>query len=181
MGCARATPEATRRPATETASIQHRDALSLLPSADDLAPGYEQESAYRLAQGKGWVEEATRLSGYRAVFAGPGDPFTQVMVQVECYLSAQDAQAAYRAYKGQLGDQIRNSAQYDAINEREEQALGEWGWAFEMRSQDSDTVHYVYLRQNVLVEVALVGPHSLEFVQESLRMAQIVDRRVLAG
>ena len=146
--------------------------------ADDLGAGYEQDSIYRLEGGRGWTEEATRLSGYRAAYLGRDVAFTEVTCQVECYLSVQNAQAAYRAYIRRIGEQIKSSDQYDVINEREEQSLGEWGWAFEMRSQDTDTVHYIYVRENVLVESVLVGTHSPDFVQQAVRMAQVVDRRI---
>jgi hypothetical protein len=155
--------------------IRHRDALALLVRDEDLGEGYVRLESYRLPRGKGWDEGATRLSGYRAIYQGAS---TRVTSQVECYLAVADAQMAYRAYQSLIGEQIKNDDRYTAVNEYEQDLLGDWGWAFEARDDVQETYHYIYVRDNVLVESIVSGPKAADLRQETVRLAQVVDQRI---
>ncbi len=165
---------------TPTPPIRYRDALPLMLTLQDLGSGYEVVEMYRLERGKGWDKETTRLSGYRALYRGQGGGFTSVLCQVECYLSFRDAQVAYRAYKGQLAAELKNSQGYDSVSDEEVSVLGEWGWRFNLRAQDKETYHYIFVRENVLVEMAMTGERSPDLADRTIRLAQIVDRRISA-
>ena len=171
-----ATP--ARRPAP-TAEIRHRDAYPLMLTLSDLGAGYQASGVTRLERGKGWAEEATRLSGYRAAYQGTGTTFSSIECQVECYLSIRDGQSAYRALKAQLATQIQNEGKYTTVNESETSVLGEWGWLFHMRNLDQDTFLYVFVRENVLVQASLTGVHTAELADQAVRLAQVVDQRVM--
>ncbi len=177
--CSARTPPPTSPP-TPTPPIRYRDALPLMLSLQDLGKGYETVEMYRLEQGKGWDEQSTRLSGYRALYRGVSGGFESVLCQVECYLSFHDAQVAYRAYKSKLTDELKSDRRYDAISDEEVSVLGEWGWRFNLRAQDKETYHYIFVRENVLVEMSITGQRSPDLADRSIRLAQIVDRRIAA-
>jgi hypothetical protein len=147
-------------------------------SVSDLGAGYVVTEDHRLDKGRGWADSATRLSGYRVAYEGAGEPFTQVVCQVECYLSSKDAQVAYRVYKDELAAKIAEDGRYTSVDAGEAN-LGEWGWLFDMQHDNSQTVHYIFLRENVLVETIFAGAHTAEFLAEAIRQAQVVDRRIL--
>lgn len=176
--CGRESPPPTRWP-TPTPPIRHRDAYPLMLTLDDLGAGYEVAEKHRLERGRGWGDDTTRLSGYRTIYQGRQAAFTRVLCQVECYLSVQDAQSAYRTYRERLTVELRADVRYASVSEREASALGDWGWAFEMRAGSMDAVHYLFLRENVLVEIALTGVHSPGFLDQAVRQAQVVDQQIL--
>ncbi len=179
--CQQATPRPIG-PATPTPPIRHRDALPLLLTAEDLGSSYKVVDQQRLDKGKGWGDDSTRLSGYRHEYQGSGT-FNPVVVQVECYLSVKDAQGAYRAYKAQLLEQLRAGGKYTSINEAETRGLGEWGAALTMQDTadaNIQTIHYLFLRENVLVELALTAPKSAALGDQALKQAQVVDQRISA-
>jgi hypothetical protein len=164
---------------TPTPGIRHRDALPLMPTLDDLGPGYAVLDDRRLEPGPGWSDRATRLSGYRTTYTGPGSPFVEVLYQVECYLSNSDAQAAYRTYKDELTTAISEDERYSSVD-ASEASLGEWGWMYRMQGEKSDRVHYLFQRGNVLVEAVYAGVPSPDFLDEAIRLAQNIDRRISA-
>lgn len=170
-------------PPTPTPPIRHRDALKLILGEQEMGSGYTLVGQERLEKGKGWNEESTRLSGYRHEFRGRKTTFDAVTVQVECYLSAKDAQGAYRVYKAQLIEQLRNSGQYASINEAEARGLGEWGSVFTMQdaaNANIQVIYYLFLRENVLVELSLRAPKSPALADQALKQAQVVDQRIAA-
>lgn len=170
------------RPPTPTPPIRHRDALPLLLSLDDLGVEYTLVEQHRLNKGAGWTPDITRLSGYRHVYQGNQARYARVVSQVECYLSAQEAQIAYRTYKGQLTEQIKNDSQYGPLNEGEAR-LGEWSTMLTISNKDNPdliTIHYVFVRENVVIEVGLTGWKGPDFNEQALKTAQIVDKRVAA-
>lgn len=177
--CQQASVTPVRRLAP-TVEIRHRDAYALMLTRDDLGTGYGVSEMVRLKRGKGWADEATRLSGYRAVYRGTRTVFSDVECQVECYLSIRDGQSAYRALKEQVAAQVRSQGGYTAVNESETSLLGEWGWLFHMRAQDQETFLYLFVRENVLVKVSVSGAHSAELADLAVRLAQVVDQRAMA-
>jgi len=177
--CRQASVTPARRLAP-TVEIRHRDAYPLMLTLDDLGAGYSASEMTRLTRGKGWTDEATRLSGYRAMYRGTRTVFSDVQCQVECYLSVRDGQSAYRALKGQLSTEVRSQGAYVSVNESEVSLLGEWGWLFHMRTQDQETFLYLFVRENVLVKASVSGAHSAELADQAIRLAQVVDQRVMA-
>jgi hypothetical protein len=174
-------PPATRLP-TPTPPIRHRDAYPLLLTANDLGGSYALVEMHRLERGIGWSPEITRLSGYRHVYEG-GGRFPHVVSQVECYLSAKEAQTAYRLYKEQLVSDLQSDERYAAVNESQADGLGEWGAMFSMRGKNDanlETAAFLFVRENVLVEVTLSGRHASDFFDQAIRQAKIVDQRILA-
>jgi hypothetical protein len=163
-----------------TVEIRHRDAYPLMLTLDDLGVGYSAAETTRLARGKGWTDETTRLSGYRAAYRGTRTVFADVECQVECYLSVRDGQSAYRALKEQLSTQVHSQGTYTSVNESETSLLGEWGWLFHLRTQDQETFLYLFVRENVLVEALVSGAHSAELADQAIRLAQVIDQRVMA-
>lgn len=173
--CGEATP--TRVPlAMPTVSVRHRDASALMPSLANLGDLYEIKEMYRMDSGRGWDDRATRLSGYRAIYQGSQAEISQIECQVECYLSVRDAQSAYRAYKEQLSLQL--DAEYDSVGESEEDALGDWNWVFKVQANDQQVVHYLFLRENVLVEMTFAGQRSPTLPGQAVRYARSVDQRI---
>jgi hypothetical protein len=179
-GCAQSSSSTSSRPPTPTPPVRYRDAYPLMLTLQDLGKGYQIVETHRLERGRGWSDDATRLSGYRTVYQGNGATFTQVLCQVECYLSEQDARVAYQAYKEKLAASLRKEIGQASADESETRFLGEWGWAFSVRAETADTVHYLFSRENVLVEVAFTGPQSATFADRTTRQAQVVDQRILA-
>jgi hypothetical protein len=163
---------------TLTPGIRHRDANALMLSARDLGPAYEAQEISRLERGRGWGGEATRLSGYRTVYTADRGTFSEVISQVECYLSGSDAQVAYQAYKDQLTVQLTREAEGSSVDKGEARGLGEWGWMFRLRGEGVETVHYLFVRENVVAEIVVSGLPSPGFQDEAARQAQIVDRRI---
>jgi len=157
-------------------AIRHRDALALMPSAADLDELYEVSETYRMESARGWDDQSTRLSGYRAVYEGDQAGISQIECQVECYLSVPDAQSAYRAYKEQISERL--DAAYDSVGESGEEALGDWSWAFRIQAEDEQVVHYLFLRENVLVEMVFTGPRSPDMPDQAARHARSVDQRI---
>jgi|GEM_PF-3726007 len=181
-GCQKPTPT-PMGPPTPTPPIRHRDALRLILDEQALGSGYTLVNQERLEKGKGWNEASTRLSGYRHEFQGRGTTFDALTVQVECYLSTRDAQMAYRAYKTQLIEQLRNSGRYASLNEAEARGLGEWGTVLTMQdaaNANIQTIYYLFLRENVLVELSLRAPKSPALADQALKQAQVVDQRIAA-
>jgi len=158
--------------------IRHRDANTLMPSVGDLGQGYQATEKHRLERGKGWGEDTTRLSGYRNVFVGSQSVFSRVECQIECYLSVTDTQAAFRVLREQLGADLRGNAANDSVTDGEERMLGDWNRVFTVRSGDDLTLHYVFLRENVLVVLALTGPDAPDFPDQAARVARLLDERI---
>lgn len=177
VACGRPAPTRVRVP-TPTVVIRHRDALSLMPVSEDLGPSYRAVEERRLERGKGWGDDTTRLSGYRTVFEGPGEAFSRIVSQVECYLSVEDAQAAYRAYRESLSSDLRGNASNESVTEGEERLLGDWNRMFSVRSPNGLTVHYVFIRENVFVELALTGQDVPDLPDQAARQARLLDERV---
>ena len=174
-------PPPTRLP-TPTPPIRHRDAYPLLLTIDDLGGSHTLIEMHRLERGKGWSKEITRLSGYRHVYEG-GGRFSHVVSQVECYLSTKEAQTAYRLYKERLVSDLQGDERYAAVNESQADGLGEWGALFNMRGKNDanlEAAAFLFVRENVLVEVTLTGRHASDFVDQAVRQAKIVDQRILA-
>jgi len=172
-------PTPTRPP--PTAVIRHRDAAPFMLTLDDLGQGYQIVEQHRLEKGKGWNEEATRLSGYRHVYQGTETPFTTVICQVECYLSVNETFSAYRAYKEELVSRLQE--QYASINESETHKVGDWAAVLSARNPDNENeraFYYLFTRENILVEVTLIGPNMANFDGLSLQQAQVVDQRITA-
>ena len=163
-----------------TVEIRHRDAYPLMLTLDDLGAGYSESEMTRLTRGKGWTDEATRLSGYRAVYRGTRTVFSDVECQVECYLSVRDGQSAYRALKEQLSTQVHSQGAYTSVNESEISLLGEWAWLFHLRAQEQETFLYLFVRENVLVKASASGVHSAELADQAIRLVQVVDQRAMA-
>jgi len=179
VSCQQASVTPVRRLAP-TVEIRHRDGYPLMLTLGDLGAGYSVSETTRLTRGKGWTTEATRLSGYRAVYRGTRTVFSDVECQVECYLSVRDGQSAYRALKDQLSTEVHSQGVYTSVNESETSLLGEWGWLFHMRAQDQETFLYLFVRENVLVKASVSGAHSAELADQAIRLAQVVDQRVMA-
>lgn len=180
IGLSSCGPEVTRvaHVPTPTLAIRHRDANMLMPSADELGQGYQTVAKRRLERGKGWGEDTTRLSGYRNVFAGSQSVFSHIECQIECYLSVTDTQAAFRALREQLNGELRGSAANESVTDGEERLLGDWNRVFTVRSGDDVTLHYVFLRENVLVEMALTGPDAPDLPDQAARLARLLDERI---
>jgi hypothetical protein len=174
-------PPPTRLP-TPTPPIRHRNALPLLLTINDLGGAHSLVDMHRLERGKGWSDEITRLSGYRHVYEG-GGRFSRVTCQAECYLSIKEAQTAYRLYKEQLVSSFRDDEQYGAVNESQADGIGEWGAMFSMRGQNNanrEIISFLFIRENVLVEVTLTGNHAPDSVDQASRLAKTVDQRILS-
>ena len=159
-------------------SIRHRDAFPLIMTADDLGGGYRTVEMHRLEQGKGWGDDTTRLSGYRATFESGRGVFTHISSQVECYLSVVDAQIAYRAYRETLTAQIKGNATYQSVKDTEESLLGDWNRRLAVTLQREMIIHCIFLRENVFVELALTGPESPELLDQAVRQARLLDERI---
>jgi hypothetical protein len=163
---------------TPTLQIRHRDALPLMLDSADLGAGYKAVEVHRLERGKGWGDDTTRLSGYRMVFEGGVGVFSRIVCQVECYLSVEDAQSAYRAYREDLAGDLRASAAYESVSDSEERLLGDWNRLYTARSRDSVTLDYIFLRENVLVDLSLAGPDAPDFPVQADRQARLLDERI---
>jgi len=173
-------PEATRVAyiPTPTLAIRHRDANALMPSADDLGRGYQTAEKHRLERGKGWGEDTTRLSGYRNVFAGSQSVFSRIECQIECYLSVTDTQAAFRALREQLNADLKGNVANDSVTDGEERMLGDWNRVFTVRSGDDLALHYIFLRENVLVDLAMTGTDAPDLPDQAARLARLLDERI---
>ena len=180
IGLSSCGPEATRvaRIPTPTLAIRHRDADTLMPSAGDLGQGYRAAEKHRLERGKGWGEDTTRLSGYRDVFAGSQSVFSRIECQIECYLSVTDTQAAFRALREQLDADLRGRVANDSVTDGEERLLGDWNRVFTVRSGDDLTLHYIYLRENVLVVLVMTGLGAPDLPDQAARLARLLDERI---
>ena len=176
--CSQKTPTPVRISTPTTMSIRHRDAFPLIMTADDLGGGYRTVEMHRMEPGKGWGDDTTRLSGYQAVFESGRGVFTRISSQVECYLSVVDAQIAYRAYHETLAARIRGNATYESIKDAEESLLGDWNRRLAVTFQGQMIIHYIFLRENVFVELALTGPESPEFRDRAARQARLLDERI---
>jgi hypothetical protein len=146
--------------------------------AQDLGEGYEIAVTHRLARGKGWGQDTTRLSGYRFVFRGDGGLFSEVACQVECYLTLKEAQDAYRAFRQELAAELRDSTAYDTVNDAEERLLGEWNHMYTAQSSDAMLVEYVFLRNNAFAFMSFVGPQAPGFADEAAQKARSLDERI---
>jgi len=177
VGCGGATGEHSEAP-TALPEIRYRDALPLMLEAQDLGAGYEIAETHRLANGKGWGEDTTRLSGYRSVFRGDGSLFSEVTCQVECYLTLKEAQGAYRAFRQEIAAELRDSTAYDAVHDAEERLLGEWNHMYTAQSGDAMLVEYVFLRNNAFVFLSFVGPQAPGFADEAAQQARSLDERI---
>jgi hypothetical protein len=149
-----------------------------MPSADDLGQGYQAAAKYGLERGMGWGEDTTRLSGYRNVFAGSQSVFSRIECQIECYLSVTDTQAAFRALREQLDADLKGNAANDSVTDGEERMLGDWNRVFTVRSGDDLALHYIFLRENVLVELAMTGPDAPDLPDQAARLARLLDERI---
>ena len=164
--------------AMPTVAIRHRDALPLVFSLTDFGESYSIEEMYRMDKGRGWDERSTRLSGYRSIYTSDQAVLSQIQCQVECYLSVQDAQHAYRVYKEQLSQQLKGEVRYESVGESQEEALGDWSWVFKMEAREEQTLHYLFLRENVLVAVAFTGRRSPNLPDQAVRYARSLDQRI---
>jgi hypothetical protein len=175
-GCRRATATPVRLP-TPTIEVRHTDALPLMTSTTQTLAedGYQPVQEHRLERGLGWGEDTTRLSGYRTVFEGGGGAFSQVLCQIECYLSVEDAQNAYRAYRETLTTKLKGNPSYGPMIESEEEQLGDWNHKYAVAVETAAIIHYIFLRENVLVEFALTGPESPTFPDQAARQARVLD------
>jgi len=179
VGCGGATGEHSEAP-TALPEIRYRDALPLMLEAQDLgADYYEIAETHRLAKGKGWGEDTTRLSGYRFVFRGEDGLFSEVTCQVECYLTLNEAQDAYRAFRQEIAAELRDSTAYDAVHDAEERLLGEWNHMYTAQSRDAMLVEYVFLRNNAFVFLSFVGSQAPGFADEAAQQARSLDERIL--
>jgi hypothetical protein len=112
-----------------------------------------------------------------------GGRFSRVVSQIECYLSAKEAQTAYRLYKERLVSNLQGDERYAAVNESQADGLGEWGTMFSMRGKNDtnrETAAFLFVRENILAEVTLTGRHASDFVDQAIRQAKVVDQRILA-
>ena len=175
--CGRATPVAAVAP-TPTVQIRHRDALRLMWDSGDLGAGYSLAEEYRLEAGKGWGEDTTRLSGYRKAFEGGTGVFSRIVCQIECYISIRDAQGAYRSYREKLTTDLKANAAYGSVSDSEEGLLGDWNRMYVARARDTMTVHLVFLRENVFVELVFTGPNVPEVPDRAARQARLLDERI---
>jgi hypothetical protein len=98
--------------------------------------------------------------------------------QVECYLSVEDAQNAYRAYREELTAELKGKPSYGPMIETEEEQLGDWNHKFAVSVESSAIVHYIFLRENVLVEFAFTGPESPTFPDQAARQARVLDKQI---
>lgn len=176
-GCAAATSSPREVP-TALPEIRHRDALPLMLQAQDLGEGYEVAETHRLAAGKGWGEDTTRLSGYQTVFRGEGDVFSEVTCQVECYLTVADAQDAYRAYRQEIAAALRDEESFDSVTDAEERVLGEWNHVYVAQSHDAMRIEYVFLRNNAFVYLSFSGPQGTTFADKAAEQARLLDSRI---
>lgn len=163
---------------TPTLTIRHRDANALMPAASDLGQGYQVAKKYRLEQGRGWGEDTTRLSGYRTVYSGSQSVFSRVECRIECYLSVTDTQTAFRALREQLNADLKGNVANDSVTDGEERMLGDWNRVFTVRSGDNLSLHYIFLRENVLVELAMTGPDAPDLPDQAARLARLLDERI---
>jgi hypothetical protein len=179
VACGRPRPTPIRLP-TPTIEVRHIDALPLMAStAQALAgDGYQALEEHRLERGLGWGEDTTRLSGYRTVFGGGGGAFSQVVCQIECYLSVEESQQAYRAYRETLTSRLQGNPSYGPMIESEEEQLGDWNHKYAVSAEGSAIVHYIFLRENVLVEFAFTGPESPTFPDQAARQARVLDKQI---
>jgi len=176
-GCAAAT-SSPHEVLTALPEIRHRDALPLMLQAQDLGPSYVIAETHRLAQGRGWGEDTTRLSGYRTVFRGEGDLFSEVTCQVECYLTVKDAQDAYRTYRQEIAAALRDEASFDSVTDAEERVLGEWNHVYVAQSRDVMHIEYVFLRDNALVFLSFAGPQAASAADKAAEQARLLDERI---
>jgi hypothetical protein len=177
VGCAAATASPREVP-TALPEIRHRDALPLMLQVQDLGSGYEIAETHRLAQGKGWGDDTTRLSGYQTIFRGEGDVFSEVTCQVECYLTVKDAQDAYRVYRQEIAAELRDEASFDSVTDAEERALGEWNHVYVAQSREAILIEYVFLRNNAFVFLSFAGPQAPGFTDKAAEQARLLDSRI---
>ncbi|MBN1933814.1 MAG: hypothetical protein JW934_04065, partial [Anaerolineae bacterium] len=58
-----------------------------------------------------------------------------------------------------------------------------WGTMLTMQDAEGgnvETIHYLFLRENVLVEMALTAAKSPTLSDQALKQAQVVDQRIAA-
>jgi hypothetical protein len=177
--CGQPAPTAIRLP-TPTIEVRHIDALPFMTSTTQalVGDGYQVVEEHRLERGLGWGEDTTRLSGYRSTFAGSDGAFSEVLCQVECYLSVEDAQRAYRAYRETLTAELQGKPSYGPMIEGEEEQLGDWNHRYAVSVESSAIVHYIFLRENVLVEFAFTGPDTPAFPDQAARQARVLDKQI---
>lgn len=176
-GCGQAAQGHVETP-TALPEIRYRDALPLMLEAENLGAGYELAETHRLPRGKGWGEDTTRLSGYRFVFRGEGEPFATVTCQVECYLTLKEAQEAYRAFRQGIAAEIKDDSTYEAVHNTEERLLGEWNHVYTAQSKGTMLVEYVFLRNNAFVFLSFEGPQAPEFANQAVQQARSLDDRI---
>jgi hypothetical protein len=176
-GCAAATRDPREAP-TALPEIRYRDALPLMLQAHDLGSGYGIAETHRLARGKGWGGDTTRLSGYRTVLRGEGDVFSEVTCQVECYLTVKDAQDAYRAYRQEIAADLEDNTAFDSVTDTEERVLGEWNHVYTAESREAILVEYVFLRNNAFVFLSFAGPRAPDFADRAAQQARLLDDRI---
>jgi hypothetical protein len=176
-GCGRAAEGRAETP-TALPEIRYRDALPLMLETQDLGSGYEIAETQRLPKGKGWGEDTTRLSGYRFVFHGQGEPFATVTCQVECYLTVREAQEAYRAFRQGIAAELKENSAYETAYDTEERLLGEWNHVYTAQSKSTMLVEYVFLRNNAFVFLSFEGPQTTEFADAAAQQARSLDERI---
>lgn len=177
LGCEGAAGGPRETP-TALPEIRYRDALPLMLKAQDLGTGYEMSETHRLPEGKGWGEDTTRLSGYRFVFRGNGGTFTEVTCQVECYLTIEEAQEAYRAFRQEIAAELRDSTAWEDVHDAEERLLGEWNHMYAAQSKDAMLVRYVFLRNNAFAYLSFTGPQAPTLADEAAQQARSLDDRI---
>jgi hypothetical protein len=176
-GCGGAKEVSVETP-TALPEIRYRDALPLMLEADDLGSGYQLAEIQRLPRGEGWGNDTTRLSGYRSDFEGEGTSFARVTCQIECYLTLNEAQEAYRAFRQEIAADIHGKAAYESVHDREERLLGEWNHVYTAESKEATLVQYVFLRNNAFVFLSFEGPRSPTFADEAAQQARALDERI---
>ena len=177
--CGQPQPTPVRLP-TPTIEVRHVDAMPLMAFMSQVLAGesYRPVEEHRLERGLGWGEDTTRLSGFRTVFEGGSGAFSRVEYQVECYLTVDDAQDAYREYRQTMTTRLQSNTSVGPVIESTEEGLGDWNHKFAFSSGGSDAVHYIFLRENVLVELAFSGPSDPSFPDKAASQARVLDKQI---
>jgi hypothetical protein len=112
------------------------------------------------------------------VFDGGSGIFARVEYQIECYLTVDDAQDAYRAHRQTIAPKVQGNASSGPVIEGVEEGLGDWSHKFAFSTEDGSVVHYIFLRENVLVELVFAGPTDPTFPDRAASQARVLDERI---
>ena len=90
--------------------------------------------------------------------------------------SAQTDQALHQLRSGQ--EKFAWTGAYQAAWAECHEQLGDWNHKYAVTVEGSAIVHYIFLRENVLVEFAFTGPEAPTFPDQAARQARVLDKQI---